>query len=84
MSQIATITSKMQLTIPSAISKKLGLKAGQKVFVSDKKGQAIITPLTSVIEELAGSLTVPKKWEGKSIDEIIKEAKSEYFQKKAA
>lgn len=80
MNQIATITSKMQLTMPVAVAKKIGLKPGQKVLVSDRNGQAVVTPIAMVIEQLAGSLTLPKKWEGKSIAEIIAEAKREHFQ----
>lgn len=80
MNQIATITSKMQLTMPTALARKLGLKPGQKVVVSEYNGQATITPVTTVLEKLAGSLSIPKKWEGKSIEDIITMAKAEHFQ----
>lgn len=81
MSYIATVTSKMQLTVPAVVAKKLRLKPGQKVIVSEHKGQAIIAPVATLIEKLAGSLPMPKKWEGKSIEDIISEAKAEHFKK---
>lgn len=82
MQQIATITGKMQLTVPINIARKVGLKTGEKVSVRDEYGRIIITPTKSLIEELAGSLSLPKKWKGKKINEIIQDAKKEHFKKK--
>lgn len=82
MIQTATITSKKQLTIPSAIFKKANLKNGQKVSVTEQNGSLIITPVEKIIEELAGSIKLPDKWKGKEVDEIIEEAKDEYFKNK--
>lgn len=82
MQQIATITSKMQLTVPIGIARKVGLKTGEKVSVDEKEGKIIITPMRALVEELAGSLSLPKRWQGKTMDEIIKEAKEEYFKSK--
>lgn len=80
--QSATITSKLQLTIPTVIAKKVGIIRGDKVTISEENGRIILTPMKQLIEELAGSLTMPAKWKGKDIDEIIKAAKQEYFQDK--
>ncbi len=82
MNQSATITSKMQLTIPIVIARKVGIGSGDKVAVSEEHGRIILTPMKQLIEELAGSLAMPKKWYGKDLDEIIKDAKQEYFQHK--
>ncbi len=82
MNQVATITSKMQLTMPINIAKKLGLKPGQKVFVSEHNGQATVTPIASLIEKLAGSLEIPERWKGNSIDHIIEQARAAHFAKK--
>ncbi len=81
MSQVATITSKRQLTIPASIFKKVKLNQKQKVLIVEKDGKIIITPFLDQIEKLAGSLQIPKKWKGKSIDEIIEKSKQEYFAK---
>ncbi len=82
MNQIATVTSKKQLTLPSAIFKKAGFKIGQKVMVSEENGRLLITPAEVLVEEFAGPVPVPKKGKGKDAREIVNEAKSEYFQKK--
>lgn len=82
MNQIATITSKMQLTIPVGIAKKAGFKRGQKVLVTYKKGGVNLSPLLNEIEQLAGSLKLPENLKGKNIDEIIENAKREYFKKR--
>ena len=80
--QVATITSKYQLTLPVAISRKLGLKTGDKLIVSEEDGKVILTPAVQLVQELAGSLVIPSKWKNKSIDEIIESSKKEYFLKK--
>jgi len=79
MSQMATITSKMQLTLPVSVARKVGLKSGQKVSVSEKNGQIIITPAEKLVEELAGSLKYLKKKGNKTLNEIIEESKNIYF-----
>lgn len=79
MQQMATITGKMQLTLPISVARKIGIKSGQKVTVSEKNGQIIITPAEKLVEELAGSLKLLKKRDNKTLDEIIEEAKRIYF-----
>ena len=81
MQLIASITSKRQLTIPASIYKKVKFSERQKVLVTDKEGQIIITPFADLVEKLAGSLKVPRKWRSRNIDDIIENAKSEYFTK---
>lgn len=83
MQQLATITGKMQLTVPVKVAGKIGLKSGDKVVVSDVSGKIIITPIKSLIEELAGSLSMPKRWQGEKIEQIIEDAKAEHFRKKS-
>lgn len=78
---MATITSKMQLTLPAKVSRKLGIKQGEKVLVSEKRGRIIITSTKKMVEELAGSLEMPRKWKKKNLDQIIEEAKTSYFRK---
>lgn len=78
----ATITSKLQFTIPIRIARKVGIKKGEKVQVTEENGKITIAPMKKLIMELAGSLSLPKRWKGKSIDSIIKEAKYKYFKNK--
>lgn len=80
--QTATITSKLQFTIPIRIARKVGVKSGEKVQISEENGRITITPMKKMVMELAGSLSLPKKWKGKDIESIITEAKYNYFKKK--
>ena len=66
---ITTLNNKGQITIPSSLRKKLGLKAGvkMKIFSSGKNQELYLTPTTSV-HDLAGYLPRPKR--AFSIDEI--------------
>ncbi|MEK7617064.1 MAG: AbrB/MazE/SpoVT family DNA-binding domain-containing protein [Patescibacteria group bacterium] len=82
MSQMATITSKKQLTLPAELFRKAGFRIGERVIVSEENGSLKITSAERLVEELAGSVPMPKKWRGKDIDEIIEEARNEYFSKK--
>lgn len=79
MNAIATITSKKQLTLPSKIFEKAGLKEGEKVIVSEENGRLIITPAEKLVEELAGSVSIPKHLRGKNLDQVIEQAKEAYF-----
>lgn len=82
MSYMATITSKKQLTLPAELFRKAGLKIGQKVVVSEENGNLMLTPAEKLVEDLAGSVPVPKKWKGKDTESIIEQAKGEYFKEK--
>lgn len=82
MAQVATLTSKRQLTIPAEIFRRLGLYAGQKLIVQEEEGEITLTPALNLVEDLAGSVKIPKKYRGLSADEIIAQAKKEYFSKK--
>jgi len=63
--KLATVTSKMQLTIPIRIARKLDLKPGHKVIVAARNGRIVVKPLRSVVEELAGSLNRSTKEAGR-------------------
>ena len=82
MTQLATITSKKQLTLPSAVFKKAGLRIGQKVIVSEENGHLFITPAERLVEEIAGSVSIPAKFKGGDIDKVIEFSKEKYFRNK--
>lgn len=84
MSQLATITSKKQLTLPSKLFKKANLKIGQKVFVKEENGSLIITPAEKLVEDLAASIPIPQEWKGRDLDKIIEGSIEEYYTKKAS
>lgn len=79
MEEIATITSKRQLTIPVSIFKKAKLKEKQKVLLKEEGGVIKIQPATDLVEKLAGSVKVPERFKGKTPEHILKMAKKEYF-----
>ena len=79
MFQIATITSKRQLTIPSKIFKQMDLKEGDKLVLS-QDGQSIkLVPALKLVNRLSGSVAMPARFRGKSLDQIIAESKKEHF-----
>jgi len=82
MSQLATITSKRQLTIPVQIFDDMQFKKGQKVIVSQEDNYLKVEPALNLIEKLSGSVRVPARFKGKSLDQIISLAKKERFSKK--
>lgn len=82
MRQLATITSKRQLTIPVRIFEKLALGEGERVVVAEEKGKIIIRPAKNLVEELAGAISLPKRFKGLSLEKIIQKAKREYFARK--
>ena len=79
MQQLATITSKRQLTIPSALFVHLGFVEGQKVLVSEDNGALKVEPALDLVNKLAGSVRVPKKFKGMPIDVMVEKAKADYF-----
>ncbi len=82
MNYLATITSKRQLTIPAELFRKLDLKENQKVVISEEDGSIKITSAMALLDKLAGSVKVPKKYKGIPIDKMIEIAKEDYFKKK--
>lgn len=76
--QIATISSKRQLTLPKDMLLKLGLDLGSKVILQGREEDILIRSLKkSIIEDLAGSLTrfISTDKLGVSYGKIIKATK---------
>lgn len=60
MTDITTLTSKGQVTVPRAIREQLGLKSGDKMaFTLLSDGTVVMRPKTRRLADLAGSLTRP-------------------------
>ena len=58
----ATLTSKGQITIPSAVRAALGLTAGDRIeFVEVEEGQFSIVPATKSVRALKGMIRKPAK-----------------------
>jgi len=82
MPTFAAITSKRQLTIPVSVFKKQGFRSNTKVTIEELKGGLLIKPASSLLDDLAGSVKVPKSKQGISAEKAIKEAKKLHFRKK--
>lgn len=82
MTQMATITSKRQLTIPASIFRQLGLQQGQKVVIKVEEGSMKITSAFKLLENLRGILDLPADKAALSEDQLIALAKKEYFSRK--
>jgi len=82
MTYTATITSKRQITLPSSLFSGLGLKKGQKMTITKRGDELVMTPAISAVYRLMGSLKRPPEYANMDIDEMIEAAKNEYFAKK--
>lgn len=65
----AKVTSKGQITIPSAVRKALSIEAGDEVVFRVEQHRAILAKTPSLID-LAGSVEVPLAKRGVGWDEI--------------
>lgn len=81
MTHIATITSKRQLTIPIDLFNRFGLRSGQKVIIAQVDDRLVIEPMLTIVESLAGSIPIPKRFQGLQVDQMIQRAKIEHFTK---
>jgi AbrB family looped-hinge helix DNA binding protein len=77
--QSATLTSKGQVTIPAKIIKSANLKKGHKLSFSYEDGIIRIEPAINMVRRLAGSLVLPKEYQGMDLDELIQISKEEHF-----
>lgn len=82
MIQMATITSKRQLTIPSKIFKKAGIGIGERVLVQEVEDGLLIRSAMRLVKELGGSVSVPQRLRGVDIDKAVEIAKERYFRQK--
>ena len=76
--QIATVSSKRQITIPKDMLEYLGLTFYGKVLLEKKDKVVTLTPMTkSVVEETAGSLRkfIKPSLLGMSVEEMNKRTK---------
>jgi AbrB family looped-hinge helix DNA binding protein len=84
MYQTVRITSKRQISIPVNIFNSLGLKKGDTLLINvDFDNERIIMEKQEkILNQLAGSLKLPKKYKNKSLEQIVSDAKRNYFRSK--
>lgn len=83
MYQTATITSKRQLTIPAEMFRKMNFENRQKVVLSLEDDAIRIESAVDLVEQFAGSLSVPGVYRGKDVEAMIAQAKRAHVQKRA-
>jgi AbrB family looped-hinge helix DNA binding protein len=66
-STVVTVSSKGWVVIPSLVRRKIGLKAGMKVVVTEAEGKIVLTPqIDDPVDGLYGKLA-----EGESLTEAL-------------
>jgi bifunctional DNA-binding transcriptional regulator/antitoxin component of YhaV-PrlF toxin-antitoxin module len=82
MNYLATITSKRQLTIPVALYQQMNFRKGLRVVVYKTDNGMKIESALSLVDRLAGSVKIPKRFKNLTTDQIVAKAKKEYFRRK--
>lgn len=79
-----TVSSKRQVTIPKRIADAVGLKTGDQLAVrmEHHTGEIIFRPRTGDLTKLFGILPDVKIPKGKTLDDLIDEARTAYLTKK--
>lgn len=81
MTTLMTITDKGQVTLSKAILAALGLSVGDKIAVKVENKKALLQPLGRGILDIMGTLPKFKIPKGKTIDDLIHEAREEAVEK---
>ena len=81
MTYTATLTGKQQLTVPAELFRRLNWEIGQKVVISENGGSLAITAARDLVDRLAGSVPMPKKFKGLSVEQILDKAIVENHQR---
>ena len=75
---IAVVTTKGQIVIPSKIRKRFNIKRGTKISIIEKEEQIILQPLTNeYFEKMAGILNTKGKLTKSLLEERTKEKELE-------
>ena len=82
MNYTMTLTSKNQVTIPMDVARLWGLSRGHKLTMIVENKRATIEPSKNIVDQLYGSVKVPKKFRGMNINKAINIAKIRYFKNK--
>ena len=71
-----TISTKNQITIPTFLLQLLGIKKGDKLLLEAEDKQLLIKPIgKSLVESLAGSLSVPANKKNIPFEKVLRETK---------
>lgn len=83
--KIVKISSKGQITLPKEVLTRLDLAPHERLLIDAREGEAILKPVKSVADELAGSLTryVDPSKLGVPFNKIMEETKKKVAKKLA-
>jgi len=73
MLQTVKISSKRQITIPVDIFNYLALNEGDRLIVNIDEGKIVMEKSQKILDEMAGSLYLPKKYKDKPLEAVNQE-----------
>lgn len=79
MTYTVTVTSKRQITLPAKLFVELGIEKGQKLQIRQQGRELVMSLELDELHELMGSVKRPKKFAELGVDEMIAQAKNEYW-----
>lgn len=82
--QVATISSKRQITLPKDLLVSFGIKPGAHVILQSQKEGVLVQPLRkSIVEEVAGSLAsyIPSSKRNLPFSKIMEETRKKTAKK---
>lgn len=82
MLQTVSISSKRQITIPAKIYNHFGLSRGLKLIITIDSDKIILQKAQALLDEVAGTIKLPKRFKNKPLESVVNEAKTEYFYRK--
>ena len=74
-----TITSKNQVTLPQSLLQLLQVSQGDKIMAKVDQGKVIVEPVGGGILDLAGRMPPLKLPKGKTVDQLIAEARDAHL-----
>jgi len=81
MQNLIAITTKRQATFPKKLLEALGVKPGDRIRANIIDNKVILEPMGKGILDLVGTMPKLKLPKGKTVDDLIIEARDEYFAK---
>ena len=77
MTTLMTITSKGQVTFPKSLLGSIGVKRGDKLLATVTQGKVIVEPVGGTILDLVGKLPSLKLPQGKTVTQLINQARDD-------
>ncbi len=82
MTYTVTVTSKRQITLPVQLFSELGFEKGQKLQIKRQGRELVMSLELDELHQLMGSVKRPKKYAKLGVDEMISQAKENYWSEK--